>query len=329
MFRRHEGPSGHRRTAVVTLAFGLAAAAVSLGCAGLWDRLPDRLATHFGAGGAADGFTARGDFLGVALGVLLGLGALFGTLTHLGREAPGAQRALTAAGCAVAALLGAAFGVTLWANAGADEAGAVTLAGGQLALVCAATAALGGLGWLLAGPGAPPPVTRRTPVPTAPRLELADGERASWTHTAGSRPIAYVGLALAVAGVVAGVTVGWGSGIGLLAGGVPLALLTGARVTVDRRGLTVAPLLLPRPRLIVPLDRIEEATEREVNALRDFAGWGYRAHSGASGVILRSGGALSARLSHGSEFVVTVDDARTAAALLNALVVRERTAPGA
>ncbi|GAA3029785.1 hypothetical protein GCM10020000_03060 [Streptomyces olivoverticillatus] len=63
--------------------------------------------------------------------------------------------------------------------------------------------------------------------------------------------------------------------------------------------------------------------------MRDFGGWGYRARPGASGIVLRSGDAISARLTTGSEFVVTVDDAATAAALLNTLADRERrTAAG-
>ncbi|KUJ65678.1 hypothetical protein ACZ90_45100 [Streptomyces albus subsp. albus] len=317
-----------RRNCVAVLPFGLGAAGVAAAFAGLRDRLPDPLATHFRAGGEADGFTGAGGFLGTVLGVLLGAGALLGLLTHLTRKAPQAQRTIAAVGCGVAVFLGTAFGTVLWANTDAGDAVDATLPGWQVLLVLAAGAAAGALGWWLAGSVAPPAVERRPLSAQAPRIQLAEGELATWTRTVGSRVIPLVGLAICAGGLVAGPTAGWGLGVGLLVGGVPMALLTGARVTVDRRGVSIAPLLLPRPRMFIPVERIEEATDREVDAMRDFGGWGYRLRAGASGVILRSGGALTLRLAHGREFVVTVDDARTAAGLLNAFTARERTPSG-
>ncbi|WP_431046158.1 DUF1648 domain-containing protein [Streptomyces sp. P1-3] len=308
----------------MSLPFGLAAVAALVAFAALRDRLPDPVATHFSADGGADGFSGRDGFLGTVLGVLLGAGVVFGVLTYASRTAPSAQRVLAASGCAVAALLATAFGATAWANAAADGAAVATLPGWLMAVVLAAAAAGGGLGWLLAGADPRPSGSVPAPSPAAPRLALAEGEVVTWTRTVGSRVLPPAGVAIAAAGAAIGLAVSWGPGFALLGGGVPMALLTGARVTVDRRGVTVAPLLLPRPRMTVPLERIEEATAREVRALRDFGGWGYRVRPGAGGVILRSGGALSMRLAHGSEFVVTVDDAHTAAALLNALAARER-----
>ncbi|MBI0384641.1 DUF1648 domain-containing protein, partial [Streptomyces albiflaviniger] len=65
-----------RRAVIVVLPFVLAWAVVVATFAGLRDRLPDPLATHFGADGRADGFTGTGAFLSVVTAVLLGSGLL-------------------------------------------------------------------------------------------------------------------------------------------------------------------------------------------------------------------------------------------------------------
>ncbi|RLU92080.1 hypothetical protein CTZ27_19645 [Streptomyces griseocarneus] len=295
----------------------------------LRDRLPGRLATHIGSGGAADGFSGHGGFLTTALVLILGIGLLFGAIVHWVRAASGLQRGMTAVGCALYVFIGSIFAALLLANADVDDPASVNMSGWQVGIPVLITAAAGGLGWLVAG-AEPAPAPADSPPPArAVRLSLAKGEVASWSRPVGSRVLPLVGLATVVAGVVVGSTVGWGGvAVPLLLGGVPVALLTGARVTVDRRGLIVAPKVLPRPRLTIPLERMVEATHREVDAMRDFGGWGYRVTGGASGVILRSGDAVSVRLTNGTEFAVTVDDAATAAALLNSLADRERT-PGA
>ncbi|MGR7001890.1 hypothetical protein ACU686_34105 [Yinghuangia aomiensis] len=94
------------------------------------------------------------------------------------------------------------------------------------------------------------------------------------------------------------------------------------RVTVDASGLTVGYGRIARTR--VPLDRIAEAGTRNVRALGDFGGWGYRVRPNTRGVILRSGEALELRLAGGDTFVVTTPDARTAADVVNTLAARTR-----
>ncbi|MCC3770171.1 hypothetical protein K6I34_002608 [Streptomyces sp. UNOC14_S4] len=322
-------PLHRRRLLLASLTAPVTCAAVVGFYLRLRDRLPGRLATHIGSGGGADGFSGHGSFLATGLVLLLGLGLLFGLLAHSVRAASGLQRGLTAGGCALHALVGSLFVALLFANADVTDPETVRMTGWQIGISLAVTAVAGGLGWLAAGaePAAPP--ADSPPPAEAARLPLAKGEAVSWSRPVGSRVLPLAGLATVAAGVVFGFTVGWGGvAVPLLIGGVPVALLTGARVTVDRRGLIVAPKLLPRPRLTVSLDRIVEARHREVDAMRDFGGWGYRVSRGASGIILRSGDAISARLTNGTEFAVTVDDAATAAALLNSLADRERT-PGA
>ncbi|MGK5627790.1 DUF1648 domain-containing protein [Streptomyces sp. URMC 123] len=314
-----------RRALLLTGApFVIALAALLTTYATLRERLPRRLATHFGAGGGADGYTGTEAFL-TTLVALLAVGAVvFAVFTYATRTSPGAQRGLATGSFAVAALIAFLGVATLPANAGADDPAAVTLPAGQIALAFAVPGAAAALGWLLAGAGAPPPPAERAPSAAAARLPLADGEAAVWTRTVRAPAVPLVSAAVVALGVVLGCTMGWDAASPTLATGAVCAVFTGVRVTVDRRGLTVSSLLLPRPRTTIPLARVEEATVREIHPLGDFGGWGYRVRPGASGWVLRSGTAVCVHLAGGKEFVVTVDDADTAAALLNTLAARER-----
>ncbi|MES4903179.1 MULTISPECIES: DUF1648 domain-containing protein [unclassified Streptomyces] len=305
-----------RRTLVVVLPFALACAAVLTTYAALRDRLPDPLATHFPASGKADGFSSATSFVWVATGLLAVQGAVFAVLVH--RSGRG-TRPLTAVAYGESGLLGYAFPATLFANADVPDAADVRFPMWQLAVALACALPAAAAGWLLAGADAPPAAG---PADQPRRLPLGEGELASWTRTVTSRVLLGVGLALACAGAVLAMTVSPVSGLPMAVMGVVAVLLSGCRVTVDRRGLTVSPPVVRLPRLRVPLGRIEEATSRQVSAYGDFGGWGYRIRAGRSGLVLRSGDALCLRLTTGKEFVVTVDDAHTAAALLNTLIHR-------
>jgi hypothetical protein len=96
------------------------------------------------------------------------------------------------------------------------------------------------------------------------------------------------------------------------------------RVRVDDQGLTVRSAL-GVPAFRVPLGEVETAEPAQIQAFAEFGGIGVRSVPGRRlGVVLRSGEALRVRRTDGREFVVTVDDAATAAALLTALVQRAR-----
>ncbi|MEH6373588.1 hypothetical protein V7793_04385 [Streptomyces sp. KLMMK] len=257
------------------------------------------------------------------MGLLLADGVLFGGLTYWTRPNPGVQRVLAVIGGAVAVLTGWLVVAVLVANTDADDTSSVTLPGTQAALAFGAAALYAAVAWLICGK-AEEPETVSGPSTEASRLPLGDSETAGWTRIAGSQVLPVTGALVLTAGLVVGFTTGWVPALPLLVTGALMALLTGARVTADRRGITVTPSIAPWPRLNVPLQRIAEVTHRPIHPLRDFGGWGYRARPGASGIVLRSGDAIAARLTTGSEFVVTVDDAATAAALLNTLAERER-----
>ncbi|KJY43597.1 hypothetical protein VR41_02500 [Streptomyces sp. NRRL B-1568] len=292
------------------------------------DQLPDPLATHFSGAGHADGFTTAGAFLYQGLALMAVPGVLLAALAYALDARPG--RAATAVGYGVAGFLGSMLTSVVLDNAHAGSAERAHLALWEPAAALAVGAAAGAVGWLLAGRGLPPRDEAPVPLgPAAPSLTLGKGESAAWTRSVASRPLRIAGLALLAAGGALVPLAGWGAGVSLFAGGPLVLLLSGARVTVDRHGLTANVPGLPRPRLRIPLARIETATSRHIDPLRDLGGWGYRAVPGRSGLAFRSGEALVARLTTGSEFVITVDDAATAAALLNALADRDHAETGA
>ncbi|RKN38366.1 DUF1648 domain-containing protein [Streptomyces hoynatensis] len=299
---------------MVAAPFGLALLSYGLWCARLHDRLPDPVATHFATGGGADGYLGRQAALWGGAAFLCGAGVLFCALAV---RYP--QRWSIALGGGLAALLGYLFSLTLSANADVTDASEAALYLWQLAMVLPIALLVGLICWLLAGPDEAPQAEREA----APALRLGPGESAVWSQAIAS-PVLWVvaGLLAALGLVLVAVPSARPVGVLMLLTAVLNGLFASLRVTVDGRGLMIASPLLPRPRLRVPMRRIEGAASREVRPLAEFGGYGYRVRPGKSGVVVRSGEALSARLRGGKEFVVTVDDAGTAAALLNGLLQR-------
>ncbi|MGW1230621.1 DUF1648 domain-containing protein [Streptomyces sp. NPDC001478] len=315
--------------ALAALPF-LLALAVDLILFAVWrDRLPTRIASHFVGNGRADDYAGRGSYLVITTVLLLGIGLMWVLMTANGKVR-GRSYALTlAGGYATAALLGYLMAALLYINvdAAVDARGTardVSFPMWHLAAALGAAAVGFGVGLLPA---------RLFPMPEEPpaemtgdaeRVVLADGEVAGWARSAGSRWLPWVAAAVCATGVVLIVTTGWIAGVPAVVLGLLLANFARPYVTVDRRGITVSGLL-PWPRVRVPLDRIETAVSRDISPLAEFGGWGYRIRPGGTGVMIRSGEGIVARLSGGRDFAVTVDDSATGAALLNTLVDRRRT----
>ncbi|MFF8788815.1 DUF1648 domain-containing protein [Streptomyces sp. NPDC015125] len=309
---------------IAVLPFVAAAAAVAVVYFSISARLPEPLATHFSDVGArADGFSSTRGFLTLTLTLLLVFGTVFGLLVRLPK--PSEQTPwLIAGGYATAAAIGYLTCVTLFGNADATAPSAVQLPLWELAVALGVALLAGALGRLLAGP-APLPSDRAAG--EAPRLDLPAGMSAGWSRTISSPPIVVLGALLLGAGLFFLALADWLTGISLLTGAIAILPCAAVRVTVDRRGLTVSSALLPPPLRIrhLPLARITEATSRPIGAFQEFGGWGYRIRAGRSGLVLRSGEGIVVCLTNGKEFVVTVDDAATAVALLNTYLDRARS----
>jgi hypothetical protein len=99
---------------------------------------------------------------------------------------------------------------------------------------------------------------------------------------------------------------------------VALLTTTAWRVRVDPEGLSVR-AMLGWPGIRVPAADVASAGSTQLVPLGEFGGYGLRSGlDGRVGVITRAGTALEVRRRDGRAVVVTVDDAATAAGLLQA-----------
>jgi hypothetical protein len=292
--------------------------------------LPDPVAIHWGASGAADGFgPALANLIFLPL-LVLGYAA-FSLLALRGVGVTVSQRILLVTSPFLATLLTATLGGSLWIQRGLDDASAAPsvtplILGGTIAGLALAVGA-----WFVLPPASP--VDEDTVEPES--LELGATERAVWMRR------------MAPSGMVAGLAIGTlvlvtALGVVALALSAPLfaTLLYGGililvallvvstlfwRVRVTQEGLEVRSAV-GIPRFVVQIADVDTASLIEVEPVRDFGGWGLRwGGLRRFGVITRRGEALEVRRRSGKVFVVTVDDARNAAALLNSLVARRGT----
>jgi len=162
----------------------------------------------------------------------------------------------------------------------------------------------------------------------APRAAHADAGPATWTGAAASPMAMLAGLAAAVlVFALVLLTQFWGLLVVVILLVALIAAMSSAVVRVDSSGVTIRSSL-GWPRTWVPLDEIVRADVTEVRPLRDFGGWGWRVgRKGRVGVALRRGEALLIERTGGRSVVVTVDDAATAAGLVNVLADRARPQP--
>ncbi|WP_329540485.1 DUF1648 domain-containing protein [Streptomyces sp. NBC_01358] len=326
------------RAALSALPFLVALAADLILFATRRDRLPAQLASHFVGNGRADDYAGRTSYVVITTVLLVGTGVMWVLMTARGGFHGRAYRRVVACGYAVAGFLGYLMAVVLLVNVDAAEdaqgrAQDVSFPMWQLAAALGVAALAFGLGLLLAAilpvpeePSADGQADRQADGTTAggERIALAAGEVAGWARSTGNRWL-LPAVALTCAGAVALLfTVGWSAAVPVLLVGLLLLSFARPNVAVDRRGITVSGML-PWPRVRVPLDRIETAASRDIKPLTEYGGWGYRIRPGRTGIMIRSGEGIVARLADGRDFAVTVDDSATAAALLNTLIDQRRT----
>ncbi|CAM5594826.1 hypothetical protein GCM10010329_49060 [Streptomyces spiroverticillatus] len=321
-------PARLRLTALTVAPFFLALAVYVTTFAVLHDDLPDPLATHYDTSGAPNGYVGRSTVLFVGTGLLFLLGTVW-TWCSVGRAAPTGRIgvwAMPAGGWGVAAFLGTVLTSMLHANAGPGDGSAARFPGWYLAVALGAAAVAAVLGALatraIVGSVPPGRVPETPPGGTPDRIDLAANEVASWARGLAPWTMVLAGLLTLAGGVLAWVVTDWRVFAPLFLLGLAALLLASAYVTVDRRGLTVAPALLPWPAIRIPLSGITEVSSRRISPTTDFGGWGYRVRAHRTGLVTRSGDALVVRRRSGREFVVTVDDAATGAALLATLLDR-------
>ncbi|MEV7795821.1 DUF1648 domain-containing protein [Streptomyces sp. NPDC087512] len=296
------------------------------------DRLPDRLATHWGLGEAApDG------------SMPLWAASLFPALLWL-----------VTAVAATAPLLRGGPAARPWTAVLLLPTG-VVLAGVQTAVV---RANLDRADWhearqptawvfvilvaaLLAGVGGRLVATRRAADradgtgdgPGAPVLEIPEGRRLVWfsrtanpwlQSLAAVTGLVAVAALVALAGGLADTEGLWPLFAGCAVASLACALSSSVQARVSERGLEVSfgPLAWPRRRW-APGDI--ETARAEVRRPAEVGGWGYRISGLGTTVMLRAGDCLVVRpRGRRTDFAVSVDDAERGAALLNALAADRR-----
>jgi hypothetical protein len=317
-------PATTRRALLAGIPHLLAFAPVIVVLAAAGNGLPDPIASHFGFSGGADGYASRGTVLALAVALAVGLALLFYLLARLGgaRSAPvskwDTRRLLVGMSWATAGLLGVVLLGSVVANLGLTDAATAVLPWWTFPLGLFAAAVAGAVGWLVT-PSTPQAGEEPEGVVGVP---LGPTERISWSRTVGSPWLTLGGGALAVAGGALGVAVNPVAGVGAGLAGVAVAFLSRARVTVDRRGLTIALGLLGWPRLRVRVDDVVSVAVAHISPAQ-FGGWGYRVVPGGRGVIIRSGPALVVTRRAGQRVTVTVDDPETAAGVLAGVATPE------
>jgi hypothetical protein len=161
-------------------------------------------------------------------------------------------------------------------------------------------------------------------------LPLADGERAYWSGTASNGWLSWVALLVVIEGGLLQLTLAKLPGVARsvlalhLLILVALELCSKIRVTVDERALTIRYGRLGWLRQRVAIERILMATAFELDPWA-HRGWGYRGNLrllGKAAIVVRAGSALRLDLRDDKCLSVTVDDAQTAARLVNGFVQR-------
>lgn len=296
--------------------------------------VPDPSVIHWRIGGA-NGYGPPWIHLIVLIGIGGGIVALFALIALLahrmprggGKSAPdgptwsATARFLGAASLATAGLMSLVALVSVGVQRGLTDAADAPDITPWVVVGLVVMVGLGILGWFLQ------PSIPRTPgasdAPAEP-MPLAANERAVWIKTVTIAPPGQIVLgggvfitaAMTVLLLAQGVTAGWitAAATGLLIVAIVSSLTF--RVRASAAGLLVRSTV-GWPKILIPADQIASARAIQVDPFAEFGGWGYRISAdGRRGVVLRTGSALEVTRTNGRRFVVTVDDAQTAAAVL-------------
>lgn len=317
----------HRVDVRFAAAFCLLATVLLSGAAGwIWsvrDRLPSPIARHW-SGGQADGFSELPAILAMSVGLPMVVVVPLALGAALSRSPLAMRRCLGATSMFLLVFLTVLFVDSIrvqldLADASSARPPNAGLAAGLLLGLVGVVAAFALIR------DRPEQVAARTavepPPPDAPRL--AEVPHLPWEAApSGVDTAAAVTLGAAVVILVALVPLaGWP----LLLLVPPLVAVGGlfgrSRVVVDARGFEAR--ALGRRFMHVPLAEVAAADVVEVDPFWEFGGWGLRVDvAGREGLITRKGPAVRIRRGDRSEVLVTVEDAATAAALLNTLADR-------
>lgn len=300
-------------------------AALVLPVVAFGDDLPDRVASHFDASGTPDGSMTPAQLL-LWSGLLLVLpGVLMMVAAALrSRRMPRPWPPFIAGLGAFLAVLGAGIAAeTVLTQRNIDDWTEASGPGWGFVVVIAASVACGVAAALL---GKNLPYDREStafaadPAGDVPTMDLSGGERVVFVETISPGWMLWLTAAVLAVGIAFAVLTIWSVAVILAVSALPLLLFSAMRVQADQDGLTVRSALLGVRFARVRTEEIEQATVIEVEPMK-WGGWGYRGSlklAGTAAVVLRRGPGIHLNLTGDRVFVVTLDNPRSAAAVLNA-----------
>lgn len=302
--------------ALLLLGYGLAAL----------DDLPDPMAMHFRASGAADGFGRPLSVILLSAAVTASMALVGWLVARTSVAAGGGSRLTVGVFIGAAAVVAGMAAAAIAAQRGLADAAGARLTGPATATVVAAAVALGALAAAATPrlPEAPGPATREP-------LELPENSASVWFGSARMRPAGWWAL-VAVSVLAPGVpavllywagepVATWVLGATALLGAVVMLAMRTVHVRIDASGVhwRCAPLPLPRGEL--PWSQIT-AVEAVQLAPGDFGGWGWRLSGAGTAILLRGGEGLRIRRTTGMPLHISVDGAADGAALARHLLSR-------
>lgn len=298
-------------------------------------QLPDPIATHWGSDGV-DGFSPKWAYVPFLIGIGAGVVILDAALALFAHRAPQSStkppvgpwsstaRFLAATNLGVAVMIAFLAIVGAAIQRGLSNAADAPDISGWTAVGLALLVGFAVIGWFVQPRS---PVVAADQGQPAGRIPLAVGERAAWFGTASiarSGVIVLVSaLALLVIMTVFFLALGedgwWILLLTTLLMAFMIASMVIFNVRVNAAGLR-ARSHWGWPNTHIPLDRIEKVEMVTVDPFREFGGWGWRLGvDGRRGIVLRAGEALQVTQTNGRVFVVTIDGASDAAAVLDTL----------
>ena len=293
------------------------------------DDLPALLAVHWDLAGSPDRFGSVAESV-ILIAVVSTVFAIIATLVTVSLKAGSGRsyvpKVLVATSVWLSAFLVLGIGGTVWMQRGLVDASQSPSPTLPLFIAFVVALPLAAAAWI----ATPSPTTVPAPASDAPTLELGADERVLWVRNATPAAtfvvVVVVGALACVAATFVGAFVGGAVVIPIVIVPALIVVVAAAtlfwRVRVDATGV-VTRSAFGLPRFVVPIAEIAEARAIELTPMREFGGWGIRVGTkGRLGIVLRAGEALEVQRHDGRVFAVTVDDAATAAALVNGLVRR-------
>ncbi|MFJ6691148.1 MULTISPECIES: DUF1648 domain-containing protein [unclassified Streptomyces] len=315
-----------RRTTAVVWTAGVTAVLAGMPLLAR-DRLPDRLATHWGLNGEApDGSMPL--WAASLVPALIWLVTAAAVTVPLMRAGPVARPWTTVTLLPMGIVLTGAQASVIRANLDrADWHEARQPTAWVVAILVAAVLA-GVAGWLLVTRRRGTPLDDTTPDEAAPALDIPQGRRLVWfSRTANPwLQLLAAAIGLVAAGALVALVGGladpgglWALFAGCAAGSLACGVFSSVQARVSERGLEVSfgPLGWPGRRW-APGDI--DTARMEVRRPSQVGGWGYRLSGLGTTVMLRAGECLVIRpRGRRTDFAISIDDAERGAALLNAL----------